>query len=168
MQYRKFGRTGWQVSEIAYGMWGMGDWTGSDDQESMHSLERAVQLGCNFFDTAWAYGDGHSETLLGQLLSNHAEKRLYAATKIPPKNLQWPARREYPLEDVFPAASTAHVETPKRGSIQNCRSTQAVKKQREQNPIRQKVSYQTCCAADFAMPSFSNIFSIKHQCVNAD
>lgn len=103
MQYRTFGRTGWQVSDVGYGMWGIGDWTGSDDDESMRSLERAVQLGCNFFDTAWIYGEGHSEKLLGQLLRNHPDKRLYTATKIPPKNLQWPARPEYLLTEVFPA-----------------------------------------------------------------
>jgi aryl-alcohol dehydrogenase-like predicted oxidoreductase len=68
MQYRSFGRTGWKVSQIGYGMWGMGGWTGSDDAESMESLERSVSLGCNFFDTAWVYGEGHSEQLLGQLL----------------------------------------------------------------------------------------------------
>ena len=62
MNYRTFGRTGWQVSEIGYGMWGMGGWTGSDDDESHRSLDLAVELGCNFFDTAFAYGDGHSET----------------------------------------------------------------------------------------------------------
>jgi aryl-alcohol dehydrogenase-like predicted oxidoreductase len=103
MEYRKFGRTGWQVSEIGYGMWGMGDWTGSDDEESVRALERAVQLGCNFFDTAWAYGEGHSERLLGELVRRYPDKRLYTATKIPPKNLQWPARHEYQLQDVFPA-----------------------------------------------------------------
>ncbi|RIK54886.1 aldo/keto reductase, partial [candidate division KSB1 bacterium] len=65
MNYRRFGRTNWQVSEIGYGMWGMGGWTGSDDQESIQSLQRAVELGCNFFDTAWAYGAGKSEGLLG-------------------------------------------------------------------------------------------------------
>ena len=58
MNYRKFGRTGWQVSEIGYGMWGMGGWTGSDDDESRRSLDRAVELGCTFFDTAYAYGHG--------------------------------------------------------------------------------------------------------------
>ena len=52
MKYRRFGRTDWQVSEIGYGMWGMGGWTGSDDNESLASLQRAVDLGCNFFDTA--------------------------------------------------------------------------------------------------------------------
>jgi aryl-alcohol dehydrogenase-like predicted oxidoreductase len=103
MQYRTFGRTGWQVSEIGYGMWGMAGWTGSDDEESRRSLDRAVALGCNFFDTAWAYGEGRSEQLLGELLKRHPGTRLYTATKVPPKNRRWPARPEYPLADVFPA-----------------------------------------------------------------
>ena len=68
MRYRRFGRTGWQVSEIGYGMWGMGGWTGSDDEESLRALDRALALGCNFFDTAWAYGGGKSEQLLGQAI----------------------------------------------------------------------------------------------------
>ena len=68
MNYRRFGRTGWQVSEVGYGMWGMAGWTGSDDDQSLHSLQRAVALGCNFFDTAWGYGEGHSESLLGALV----------------------------------------------------------------------------------------------------
>ena len=93
---------GWEVSEIGYGMWGMAGWTGSADQESLNSLDRAVALGCNFFDTAWAYGDGHSEQLLGQLLKRHSAARLYTATKIPPKNRRWPARPEYSLDDVYP------------------------------------------------------------------
>ena len=79
MQYRTFGRTGWSVSEVGYGMWGMGGWTGSDDDESMQSLQRAVELGCNFFDTAWAYGAGHSEKLLGQLVRAYSDRRLYRA-----------------------------------------------------------------------------------------
>jgi aryl-alcohol dehydrogenase-like predicted oxidoreductase len=102
MQYRAFGRTGWQVSEIGYGMWGMAGWTGSDDEESERSLDRAVELGCTFFDTAWAYGEGKSERLLGALLKRHPGKRLYCATKIPPKNRSWPARPEYSLDEVFP------------------------------------------------------------------
>jgi aryl-alcohol dehydrogenase-like predicted oxidoreductase len=103
MRYRSFGRTGWQVSEIGYGMGGMAGWTGSDDEESARSLDRAIELGCTFFDTAWAYGDGRSEQLLGAVLKRHADKRLYTATKIPPKNRQWPARAHYALDDVFPA-----------------------------------------------------------------
>jgi aryl-alcohol dehydrogenase-like predicted oxidoreductase len=102
MKYRRFGRTGWDVSEIGYGMWGMAGWSGSDDAESLASLDRAVELGCNFFDTAFAYGDGHSEQLLGKVLRKHREKKLYAATKIPPKNRKWPSRREFKLDDCFP------------------------------------------------------------------
>ena len=103
MQYRPFGRVAWPVSEVGYGMWGMAGWTGSADEESFAALDRAIELGCNFFDTAWAYGDGHSERLLGETLKRHRGKRLYVATKIPPKNRKWPARREYKLDEVFPA-----------------------------------------------------------------
>src|ERR1700674_1439444 len=110
MRYRKFGRTGWNVSEIGYGMWGLAGWTGSDDAESLAALQHAVDLGCNFFDTAWAYGDGHSEQLLGRILrarKNNAaaggpDKKLYVATKVPPKNRRWPARPEYSLDDSYP------------------------------------------------------------------
>jgi len=102
MRYRTFGRTGWKVSEIGYGMWGMAGWSGSDDEESLKSLQLAVDLGVNFFDTAWAYGDGHSERLLGQVLRANPDKTLYSATKVPPKNRQWPAQRGDKLADVFP------------------------------------------------------------------
>jgi aryl-alcohol dehydrogenase-like predicted oxidoreductase len=103
MKYRTFGRTGWEVSDVGYGMWGMAGWSGSDDEESLASLDRAIALGCNFFDTAWAYGDGHSEILLGRTLKRHSGKRLYSATKIPPKNRKWPARPESTLDEVYPA-----------------------------------------------------------------
>src|SRR5687767_3453005 len=83
-------------------MWGMAGWTGSDDTESHESLDRAIELGCNFFDTAWAYGDGHSERILRDTLRRHSGTRLYVATKIPPKNRRWPARPEYTLDEVFP------------------------------------------------------------------
>jgi aryl-alcohol dehydrogenase-like predicted oxidoreductase len=102
MNYRRFGRTNWLVSEIGYGMWGMGGWSGSDDEESLRSLQRSVDLGCNFFDTAWAYGEGRSEALLGKLVSANPGKKLYTATKIPPKNSTWPSRREFTLDDTFP------------------------------------------------------------------
>jgi aryl-alcohol dehydrogenase-like predicted oxidoreductase len=102
MKYRRFGRTGWQVGEIGYGMWGMAGWTGSDDAESLAALQQSVDLGCNFFDTAWGYGEGHSERLLGRLIAANPDRTLYAATKIPPKDRQWPSLRGSPLEDVFP------------------------------------------------------------------
>jgi aryl-alcohol dehydrogenase-like predicted oxidoreductase len=103
MRYRTFGRTGWEVSEVGYGMWGMAGWTGSDDEQSHRSLDRAIELGCNFFDTAWAYGEGHSERLLGAMLKRHPGARLYVATKIPPKNRRWPAKPGYALDEVFPS-----------------------------------------------------------------
>ncbi|MFI5058557.1 MAG: aldo/keto reductase [Candidatus Acidiferrales bacterium] len=106
MNYRRFGRTGWKVSEMGYGMWGMAGWTGSQDTESLDSLQRAIDLGCNFFDTAWAYGNGHSEELLGKILRNNASnppgKKLYTATKIPPKNRRWPSRPEFSLDESYP------------------------------------------------------------------
>jgi aryl-alcohol dehydrogenase-like predicted oxidoreductase len=103
MRYRTFGRTGWQVSDVGYGMWGMAGWTGSQDEESHASLDRAIALGCNFFDTAWAYGDGRSERILRETLRRHAGSKLYVATKIPPKNRQWPARNGHALDEVFPS-----------------------------------------------------------------
>jgi aryl-alcohol dehydrogenase-like predicted oxidoreductase len=116
MKYRTFGRTGWQVSEIGYGMWGMGGWSGSDDEESLRSLQHAVDLGCNFFDTAFAYGGGRSEALLGQLVRNNPDKKLYTATKVPPKNMQWPAQPKYTLEESYPPE---HIEEYVHKSLEN-------------------------------------------------
>ena len=118
MKYRRFGRTDWQVSEIGYGMWGMAGWTGSDDDESMTSLQRSVDLGVNFFDTAWGYGEGHSEALLGRLIKQNPEKKLYTATKIPPKNFIWPSRREFTLDDCFPPE---HIEEYVHSSLNNAK-----------------------------------------------
>jgi aryl-alcohol dehydrogenase-like predicted oxidoreductase len=103
MKYRKLGRTGFEVSEMAHGLWGMSGWSGSDDRESLDALQLAADMGCNFFDTAWAYGEGKSDGLLGQILSANSKKRLYAASKIPPMNGKWPARSSYKYQDVFPA-----------------------------------------------------------------
>jgi len=116
MKQRRFGRTGWKVGEIGYGMWGMAEWSGSDDEESLGSLQRAVDLGCNFFDTAWAYGSGHSEALLGKLLRANPHRKLYTATKIPPKNFQWPSRRDFTRDMVFPPD---HIEKHVHGSLKN-------------------------------------------------
>jgi aryl-alcohol dehydrogenase-like predicted oxidoreductase len=110
MNYRKLGRTGFDVSDIAHGLWGMSGWSGSSDQESLAALQLSTDLGCNFFDTAWAYGEGKSDGLLGEIMSRNVlsnpGKRLYAASKIPPANGQWPAMPEYKYADVF---STEHV-----------------------------------------------------------
>jgi aryl-alcohol dehydrogenase-like predicted oxidoreductase len=104
MRYRKLGRTGFDVSEIGCGLWGMSGWTGSDDAESLEAMQIAVDAGCNFFDTAWAYGNGKSDALLGQIIAKNKGKRLYAASKIPPKNDKWPASPRDDYRDVFPAA----------------------------------------------------------------
>lgn len=102
MQYRTFGRTQFRVSEVGYGMWGLAGWTGTDDRELESALDRSVEFGCNFYDTAWGYGAGKSEQILGALVKRHRGKRLYHATKIPPKNMKWPSKPDYRLEDCFP------------------------------------------------------------------
>ncbi|MFI5253274.1 MAG: aldo/keto reductase [Bacteroidota bacterium] len=103
MKYRHLGKTGITVSEIGFGAWGIGGemWQGSDDQESMRALHKAAELGVNFFDTALAYGRGHSERLIGKFLKEFHSK-LYVATKIPPKNREWPARPGVDFREVFP------------------------------------------------------------------
>ncbi len=102
MKSRKFGNTSWQVSEIGHGMWGLAGWSGSNEHEYNNALDLSVEMGCNFFDTAWAYGGGVSEKVLANVMKRHSGKKLYAATKIPPKNLQWPARAGSALNDVYP------------------------------------------------------------------
>ena len=110
VRYRIFPRTQWRLSEIGYGMWGIGGWTGSDDEASARALDRAVELGCNFFDTAFAYGEGHSERQLGALLRRHPDRRLYAATKVAPKDRVWPGKASTPADEVFPyEIGRAHV-----------------------------------------------------------
>jgi len=103
MRYRHLGRTGYSVSEIGFGAWGIGGgmWIGARDEESIKALHRAADLGLNFIDTAYAYGQGHSEKLIGRFLRERSES-VYVATKIPPHNTQWPAAPDSILEDVFP------------------------------------------------------------------
>ena len=116
MQYRAFGRLGWRVSEIGFGTWGMGGWSGSNDDASKAALRRGLELGCNFLDTAAAYGNGHSETLIRDVLHRWSGPRPYIATKIPPKNGQWPGRAEYAVRDVFPAD---HIRASTERSLAN-------------------------------------------------
>ena len=103
MNYRKLGRSGIEVSEVGYGAWGIaGDaWLGARDEESLKALNRAVDLGLNFIDTALAYGEGHSERLVGKVVAERNED-IYVATKVPPKNLQWPAPAGLHPDEVFP------------------------------------------------------------------
>jgi len=104
MKYRKLGKTGLDVSEIGYGAWGIGKsmWLGASDDESVAALHRSIDLGLNFIDTALGYGNGHSEKLVGQVVRERSET-IYVATKIPPRNMQWPAPSGIPARDTFPA-----------------------------------------------------------------
>jgi aryl-alcohol dehydrogenase-like predicted oxidoreductase len=105
MKTRKLGRTGFDVSEMAQGLWGMGSWPDADDQQSRKSLQLAADLGCNLFDSAWAYGEGKADGLLGEMLRGNRGnqgKSLYAASKIPPLNRRWPASPKDDYNDVFP------------------------------------------------------------------
>ena len=117
MKYRKLGRTGIEVGEIGYGAWGIGgkQWLGGDDASSLIALRRAIDLGLNFIDTALAYNEGHSETLVGQVVRD-AGKKIWVATKIPPRNLIWPAKPGVGIEDVFPAQ---HVKESTETSLKN-------------------------------------------------
>ncbi|BBH21171.1 hypothetical protein Back11_25160 [Paenibacillus baekrokdamisoli] len=117
MNYRTLGKTGLQVSEIGYGAWGIGKsmWLGASDDESLKALNRSIELGLNFIDTAIGYGDGHSERLVGQVVREHSEP-IYVATKIPPKNYQWPARAGVPANETF---TSEHIIASTEQSLKN-------------------------------------------------
>jgi aryl-alcohol dehydrogenase-like predicted oxidoreductase len=104
MKYRTFGRLGWKVSEIGFGAWAIGShWGTQNDEDSVQALHRALDLGCNFIDTAQAYGDGRSERLIGCVLKERKGERVYVATKIPPKRPgDWPPSPYDRIEDRFP------------------------------------------------------------------
>lgn len=121
MRYRTMGKLGWQVSEVGYGMWGIaggpgGFASGADYELAPRCLDEAIELGCNFFDTAWAYGRGISELLLGATLRRHRGQKLYVATKIPPKNRLWPPGPDDALDDVYPPD---HINDYVRRSLDN-------------------------------------------------
>lgn len=119
MKYRRLGRTGYRVSEIGFGAWGIGrvQWIGAEDAESLKALHRAADLGLNFIDTALAYGFGHSERVVGTFLRERSE-RMVVATKIPPKNDEWPARDDAKLREVFPVD---HIVASTETSLRNLR-----------------------------------------------
>src|SRR5918998_6480109 len=104
MRYRRLGRTGLEVSELGYGAWGIGgsQWLGARDDESLQALHRAIDEGLTFIDTALAYGRGHSEELVGRVVRERDE-RVVVATKVPPKNLTWPAPAGIDPEEAYPA-----------------------------------------------------------------
>ncbi len=102
MKYRPFGKTGWKVSEIGFGCWGIGGWWGPrDDAEAREALRRALELGVNFFDTAYVYGEGHSERLLGEVLRS-SRREVLVASKVPAKTMEWPASPKTPIRRAFP------------------------------------------------------------------
>jgi aryl-alcohol dehydrogenase-like predicted oxidoreductase len=103
VRYRRLGRTGLEVSELGYGAWGIGQtmWIGADDDESLRALRRGIELGVAFVDTALGYGNGHSERLVGEVVRGSAET-VHVATKVPPKNGEWPARARVRAEEAFP------------------------------------------------------------------
>jgi aryl-alcohol dehydrogenase-like predicted oxidoreductase len=106
IEQRPFGRTGRSVSELGVGMWGMGGgiggWTGADDRQSMEVLQAAVDAGITFFDSAQVYGYGHTDRLLGELVRANPGSELFVASKVPPKDRQWPAQPGARLRDAFP------------------------------------------------------------------
>jgi aryl-alcohol dehydrogenase-like predicted oxidoreductase len=114
---RRLGRTGLEVSEVGYGAWGIGgsQWIGAQDDESVQALERAIDLGLNFIDTALAYGRGHSEQLVGQVVRGRSET-VHVATKVPPANREWPARAGSDADEAFPGG---HVRKCAERSLSN-------------------------------------------------
>ncbi len=112
MKYRNFGRSGLKVSEIGHGLWGVGDWPDSEDKQSLEVMQLSLDRGCNFYDTAAAYGNGRSEKLLGKLIKNNPGQEIIVATKVPPLNDKWPADPGDKLDQVFPKQYI--IETTKR------------------------------------------------------
>ena len=102
MEERTTKRLGTPVSVLGHGMWGLAGWKDTDDAEVERALDEAVSSGVTFFDTAFAYGDGRSEGILGNLVRLHPDVRLFTASKMPPKNRIWPAPRDASLDDCFP------------------------------------------------------------------
>ncbi|WP_205696651.1 aldo/keto reductase [Conexibacter sp. SYSU D00693] len=117
MHLRRLGRTGFEVSEVGFGAWGISgvEWIGAQDDESVQALERAIDRGLNVIDTALAYGPHHSERLVGQVV-RRCDEDVVVATKVPPKNQLWPAAAGSRVEDVFPRD---HVRACAERSLRN-------------------------------------------------
>jgi len=104
MEYRELGRSGLRVSEIGYGAWGIGGagWVGAQEDESVQAVERAIDLGVNFIDTARGYGE--SERIVGQVVQSRPGRELYVATKVPPLTGGFPAPPGLDPAEVFPGS----------------------------------------------------------------
>ena len=75
MNYRSFGRTGWQISEVSFGAWAIGaDWGQVDEEDAVAALHAALDRGINFIGTADVYGDGRSERLIAQVLDARSDE----------------------------------------------------------------------------------------------
>jgi aryl-alcohol dehydrogenase-like predicted oxidoreductase len=121
MKKRPFGKTGYEVSEIGFGGWGIGGdmWRGVDDSDGRNALREAVDQGITLFDTALAYGNGHSERIIGEVLKDDIRaNRVVVATKVPPMNHQWPGKASYKLAEVFPAK---YIASSTETSLKNLR-----------------------------------------------
>jgi aryl-alcohol dehydrogenase-like predicted oxidoreductase len=122
MRQRSFGHTGRSVSELGIGMWGMGGgiggWTGADDRQSTAVLQAAAETDITFFDSAQVYGYGHTDRLLGELVRANPGRALFTASKIPPRNRQWPARPGDRIRDVFPPE---HIRASVEGILRQMR-----------------------------------------------
>jgi aryl-alcohol dehydrogenase-like predicted oxidoreductase len=116
MKNRRFGRLGWSVSEVGCGMWGAVAWSGGSPAEARAALQHAVDLGCTFFDTAAVYGNGASEALLGELVRANPGRRLYTATKIPPRTAKWPSQRGDTALESYPPE---HIEASLHASLRH-------------------------------------------------
>jgi aryl-alcohol dehydrogenase-like predicted oxidoreductase len=100
---RNFSTSDEKISLLGFGCWGIGksNWIGADDKESKKTLTKAIEEGINFFDTALVYGNGHSESLVGEI-EKESGKKLFIATKIPSKKYEWPAQKTSKLKESFP------------------------------------------------------------------
>jgi len=116
MKYRQFGRAGWSVSEIGYGMWGMAGWSNSDDQQSLRSLQAAADLGCDFLIRPTLTAKARAKAFWERLFAPTTTSGFTTATKIPPKNLKWPAQADFKLDDCYPPD---HIDEYVRKSLKN-------------------------------------------------
>lgn len=102
MRYRPLGKSGLSVSDIGHGLWGMGSWSGSEDDASRAALNRSISGGCTFFDSAFVYGDGRSDGLIGAVAASYPADKIVLASKIPPADFTWPSKPTNRLHKIFP------------------------------------------------------------------
>jgi len=121
MNKRKMGRTGLEVSEIGFGAWAIGgSWGPQKERDSLEALNRALELGVNFIDTAAGYGDGKSERIIARVLKSSSE-RVWVATKTPPTPGPWPPTPYCSADDRYPESYLrSNIETRLRNLDTDC------------------------------------------------